>query len=887
MNMQLAVAPTIAAGGVLDVLDHQERKGYAPSGGLSYRSLCSFMEDIRNQPPWRRSADRCVDYYDGNQLDADTLQALARKGMGPLITNVIAPIINVVLGMEAKTRSDWRLTADDDRWQDVAEAKSAKLMEAERESRADRACSDGYAGQIKAGLGWVEVSRRNNPFDYPYRVQSVHRREIFWDWHDDDPMLTQSSYLVRKRFYDVDQAVAYFPKHKEILKAIFGDPLRYELLSEQMSAHLRQDLDHERGPSLDELDDWRMSDRQRLALYEVWYRQWVRGYVIRMPDGTPVELDVRNRMHLALLATRRVRPEQAVYSKMRMAIFAGPHRLHDCACRRNYFPYIPFWGYREDLTGVPYGLIRAMLSPQDEVNARVQKMYWLLGAKRVQADADALDLETNSVQDVLEEIARADAWVALNPHRANKQHAFVVDDNLQLSEQQFKLLQERKMAVQEVVGVFNALLGRDGGANSGVAIDSLVEQGTTALAEINDNYRYARRTVGERLVDLIDEDLIGSEVQVMVGEPGRRKTVVLNKTILNENTGQKVVINDVRQAKVKVALEDVPSTPSYRQQQLTMLAEVMKGMPPDLQAAIAPFYLEATSLQKRREMADAVRKAMGISEPRTPQEEKQMAEAAAEQADIQRRMVLADLMEREAKAEKLKAEAQAALREFDADPAGESVRSEYEQRLTEVQRNAQEQIDKLTAEVLTVRSTAGVREQKLLGELAKVNAAMAAGAKSQAAVVRAKEIDKEIAEINADKDRDVARLSAAGDGVVESMRKELESLRNELLKKIDTVETKAEQREAKREKVEKPAAPALDIGAIAQKVADQASKEIAAEVGKTIEAKQPPAGKQGRVVFEWGADGKLKGAQLVDDPKGKLVIERDKSGRASGAKRKD
>lgn len=866
----IAAPLTAMHGNVLDAAEYQERKGRAPGGGITHRELCSFMDDVRNQPPWRRHADKCVDYYDGNQLDADTLRKLDQKGMGPLITNVIAPIVNVVLGMEAKTRSDWRVTADDDRWQEVAEAKSVKLMEAERETRADRACSDGYAGQIKAGLGWVEVSRRNNPFEYAYRVSSVHRREIFWDWHDQDPMLSNATYLLRKRFYDVKQAIAYFPKHAELLRAMFGDPLKYELMIHNEGPYLLQDLDTERGPSLDDLDDWRLTDRQRLALYEVWYRQWVRGYVLRLPDGTPVELDMRNRMHVALLATRRVRPELAVYSKMRLAIFAGPHKLHDCACSKNYFPYVPFWGYREDLTGTPYGLIRAMLSPQDEVNARVQKMYWLLGAKRVRADSDAIDLEFNTWEDVLNEVARPDALIVQNKNRTNRD-AMQIDDNLQLSEQQFKLLQERKMAVQEVVGVFNALLGRDGGANSGVAIDSLVEQGTTALAEINDNYRYARRTVGERLVDLIDQDLIGTEVQVMIGDPGRRKTVVLNKVILNENTGEKAVINDVARAKVKVALEDVPSTPSYRQQQLTMLAEVTKGLPPELQAAIAPFYMEATSLQKRREMADAIRKALGQVEPRTPEEAQALEQQQQEQQELQRRTILADLMEREAKAQKLKAEAVKVMREIEADPnADASVRAEYEQRVAEVQRAAEEKIDQLSAEVLTVRSTAGSREQKLLGELAKVNAALAAGAKSQAATLRAKEIDKEIAEINADKDRDVARISQASDAVVEAMRKEMDSLREQLMKRIDSAEAKAEQREAKaavqRERdaakaKAKPAEKPVDVVAVLDKAVDRMGKAVSSAIG---EAMKKEGGAAKSVVFERDKDGNIVGAKLAD-----------------------
>lgn len=41
-----------------------------------------------------------------------------------------------------------------------------------------------------------------------------------------------------------------------------------------------------------------------------------------------------------------------------------------------------------------------MLDPQDEYNARRAKLMWLLSAKRVFADSDALDENYNTIADV-------------------------------------------------------------------------------------------------------------------------------------------------------------------------------------------------------------------------------------------------------------------------------------------------------------------------------------------------------------------------------------------------------------------------------------------------------------------------------------------------------
>ena len=42
--------------------------------------------------------------------------------------------------------------------------------------------SDAYSSMIRAGIGWVEVSREFDPLKYPFRVREVHRNDIYWDW---------------------------------------------------------------------------------------------------------------------------------------------------------------------------------------------------------------------------------------------------------------------------------------------------------------------------------------------------------------------------------------------------------------------------------------------------------------------------------------------------------------------------------------------------------------------------------------------------------------------------------------------------------------------------------------------------------------------------------
>ena len=93
----------------------------------------------------------------------------------------------------------------------------------------------------------------------------------------------------------------------------------------------------------------------RVCLFEVWYRRWDRVPVIKLADGRIVEYDEANQMHAAVMAAGVVIPRMAIVSKVRVSFWMGPHLLFDgpTPYKHNHFPYVPFWGEREDRTGVP------------------------------------------------------------------------------------------------------------------------------------------------------------------------------------------------------------------------------------------------------------------------------------------------------------------------------------------------------------------------------------------------------------------------------------------------------------------------------------------------------------------------------------------------------
>lgn len=76
----------------------------------------------------------------------------------------------------------------------------------------NKARSDAYAEQIKAGLSWVEVRRNSDPFGPEFKVSTVSRNEVFWDWLSREADLSDCRWLMRRRWMDTDEAKATFPE---------------------------------------------------------------------------------------------------------------------------------------------------------------------------------------------------------------------------------------------------------------------------------------------------------------------------------------------------------------------------------------------------------------------------------------------------------------------------------------------------------------------------------------------------------------------------------------------------------------------------------------------------------------------------------------------------
>lgn len=633
--------------------------------GFNLSHLENLVADCNDQPLWRDRANLAAAYIDGKQFTEEQEQALISEGMRDVKpTNLVGRVVRSLLGQEAKARTDIKVEADEDEYGDLCDVFNARMAEAKRETYADQSVSNAYASQVGPGIGWVEVARNSDALEYPYRIKDIHREQMWWDMRAEDVLLRDARWICRKRWQDLDELQAAMPQFKDLLEMVSNGwaGFAFDSTLDESSVLGRHYGIESRWSNVQRRMDWYDNARHRVKLYEIWYKVPAWGVVMHFSPTHRVLFDENNVTHIRAVNAGKVKLAKGLTRQVRMSLFAGPHRLLDIPTTKRNFPYVPFIAYRDDEDNSPYGLVEGMIAPQDEYNARRIRINWLLRARQVIMDEDALAEKANTLAEVVQQINRPDMTVILNPDRRNKRaDAFRVESNLGLQKEQVDVMQDAKQNIQDVPGVYGSQLGQaSSGVTSGIANSLLIEQGTVAMGDLNDNYRHSRRLVFENLLDLIVEDHAQPEMQVKIGRGSARRVVVLNAW----DPEAQEIVNNTKDAPLRVGLGEVPSTPAFRLQQQTQIAAIIGALGqanPEAAAMLTPSFIEATDLPNRMELADDVRRKMGIptagdKAAAAAAQEQQQAEQAEAKA-MEKQAIMLGMQGEAAKVAKTEAEA--------------------------------------------------------------------------------------------------------------------------------------------------------------------------------------------------------------------------------------
>jgi hypothetical protein len=278
------------------------------------------------------------------------------------------------------------------------------------------AISNGYAGQVKGGIGWVEVSRCSDPLDYPYRVKRHPPQRNLVRLARRDLGLRDARWLAA-------QALGGPGRGGGDDAAVQGHPeQRGQRLGRHQPARRRRQrllpLLQQRAAHDDPRDEWLDSTRRRIKFFEVWYRVPAEVVVMQVSPTRRIMFDENNPLHQAAVRAGACSCPRRSRARCAWRCSPVPHRLIDVGTTKRNFPYIPFFAFRDDED-------RAVRPDRgdDQPAGRVQRAPPddSLDAARA-ADHGRQRRAGHRVQhiaDLVDEAGRPDFMAVMNPSRKN------------------------------------------------------------------------------------------------------------------------------------------------------------------------------------------------------------------------------------------------------------------------------------------------------------------------------------------------------------------------------------------------------------------------------------------------------------------------------------
>ena len=558
----------------------------------------------------RKAAERARDYYDGKQLTSKELKTLKDRGQPDIIINRIQPKINYLLGFEASNRTDpkaYPRTPDDE---DAAAAATDGLRYVKDKTELEMAFSGSWENLLVEGYGGLEltvVEGANGQKEFEIIKWDWDR--LFYDPHSRKPDFSDARYNGGIVWMDLEDAKRQWPDKTDVFEKTWAERTASQTYDDK-PIH----------------QQWtQKGSRRRVRVVQMYHReqgQWV--YCVFTKGG-------------------------------KLDSYAVPFVDQD---GRSWNPLLMQSAF-VDRDNNRYGLVNAMIGPQDEINKRRSKALHRITMRQVKAERGAVD----DVEITKRELSKPDGFIEINPGFQFE----VLDTSDQLAGE-INLLQHAQNEI-ELMGPNSAMQGKQDGAPSGRAIMANQNGGQTEISILLDRLTHLKRRTYQMIWNLIrqykdqewwvrvtDNDdnvkFVGFNRPVTMAEDLQKRMTKsgmqpdelqakMQELQADPNVMQQLqqVVrqeNVASQMYMDITLEQAPATANIMQEQfdaLIKLASVVP-MPPEV-------YLQASSFRNKRELIEKVKA------PQPDPVAMEFQKIKAEQ----------DIEKTEAEIEKLKAEA--------------------------------------------------------------------------------------------------------------------------------------------------------------------------------------------------------------------------------------
>lgn len=582
-----------------------------------------FTLELARQSDNRFQMGIDADYYDHMQWTRDDADELEERGQVPRVYNKIKSAIDWILGTEKRTRIDWKILARRKDGEKSATSKTELMKYIADANRQQYARSRAFNDCIKAGVGWLEECVFDNDDGEPLYLGWESWRNMLWDSVNPSFDISDGRYVFRVKWVDIDVAATWFPDRKDLISRCAVDGYDYSNASD--------DTDDAMESSEAAAMDYAISGsvttrkRRRVRVIEAWYKIPQRVKVIKASADHVLKGEIYNDQdpaHKEAVAGGLVSVAERVRMVTRLAVLCRHGLLFDAPSpyKHNKFPFTAVWCYRRDRDNLPYGVIRGLRDPQDDLNKRISKSLAILSTNKTIMEKGAVD----DLEDFAREVARPDAIIV-----KNKGKALDINVDRDLAPAHLEFAQMDMKMIQDVSGVTDENMGRESNATSGKAIIARQDQGAMATAEPFDNLRLASQVSGEKTLALSEQFYREEKIIRLIGPKGNVEFKTINDPSLPESW--------IAASKADYIVAEQDFRDSMRIAAQEQLGEMIAGLPPEVAIALLDIAVDMMDLGPQKdELLKRIRKINGQVDPdaeATPEElQAQQSAMQAQQA---------------------------------------------------------------------------------------------------------------------------------------------------------------------------------------------------------------------------------------------------------------
>lgn len=551
----------------------------------------------------RGEAERDRDYVDGKQWTDEEVAKLTKRKQPVVTINRIKPKVDFLKGQEQQRRMMPRAFPRTPAEEEGATAATDALRFVMDQGKWDRERSGCFDNHIVEGACGVDVMvYQKQDGDYCIEAKQILWDRMWWDPHSRMRDFSDAKYKGQFVWMDYEDAVQQWPGKKDALEATLTSESR--LLGET----------YQDAPRC----KWADPKRKRIRIAECWSREDGKVYFSKYTSGGILE--------------RQESPFQDEEGNPDDGFVFGSCNI--------------------DRDGSRYGVVRAWISVQDEINKRRSKAMHLMSVRQTYGNQSVGD--KNQLR---QELAKPDGHVEM-AGGAKMGEDFGILPTTDMAEAQFKLLQEAKAEI-DAVGVNAALSGNEGRVMSGRALMAKSEQGLSELGPVFDSFAQFQHDVyrkvwnrirqfwtAEKWVRVTDDDknvkFVGLNQPLTLGEQlleefkkspeATPEAVAQAEQQAKMDPRMRQVVgtkNNVAELDVDIVLDEVPASATIQSEtfeQLMQIAPHAGSMPPPIFEAL----IEASPLRNKEKV---LKKLRGEEEGQIPpqiQQQMQQAEQAVQ-----------------------------------------------------------------------------------------------------------------------------------------------------------------------------------------------------------------------------------------------------------------